>query len=154
MAWIMRVCALVAVVLAMRPVCGAAVAAVRPAPPTPLFGVKPELYLSPTFGVPGDHIRIIGLGYRPRATVYVVFLKSEKSGFSLKDIQRAIKVRARVSGAGVFRATYRIGPEMDPAGALAVIYFAFATYDGDPHTLLAHKLAGTAFVVCALCLSR
>src|SRR5690349_16740633 len=125
MVWITRLCALVTIIVVAWPAHSPAAFAVGPAPPTPLFGAKPELYLSPTFGVPGDHIRIVGLGYRPRATVYIVFLKSEKSGFSLKDIQQAIKVHARVSGAGDFRATYTVGPAMDPSGAPAVIYFAF-----------------------------
>lgn len=125
-----------------------------PTPPAPLFGTNPELFLSPTFGTPGARIRIVGLGFRPHTAVYIVFLQSEKSGFSLKEIQRAVKVHTRAAPSGVVRATYTVGTDMNPANASAVIYFAFATYDGNPHSLLAHKLAGTAFVVCALCVSR
>jgi hypothetical protein len=43
---------------------------------------------------------------------------------------------------------------MDRGRTTAAIYYAFVTYDGNARTLLAHKLAGTAFVVCDLCLNH
>jgi hypothetical protein len=92
--------------LVASPVTSSTTQAVAGEPGSPrvrtVFGLGPELHLLPNIGPVGTQVLVIGLGYRARARVNIVY-GSPSASFMPQPI-----ATATVSGNGTFRTTFTV----------------------------------------------
>lgn len=133
---------------------GASAPVVAPSsPPRPLFGTRPEVYVSPSFVTLGPApvvVRVVGVGYQPGRRVRVMDL-SPGSGFSTTMWQRDTLAQGIVASDGTLHVTARLASTLLPKGLSGqqLAFSVFVSYGQTPATAYDAAGSSTALVITA-----